>query len=727
LSTAAALRRCLTASLFPSLLIFSTLMTTAPDAAAADRDPYLWLEDVDGARALAWVRAQNAVSQKALESAAGYKATYQQLLAIYDSEARIPFVQKLGERYYNFWRDAQHVRGVWRRTTLAEYRKPEPQWETVLDLDALAAREKENWVWKGVDCLYPDYDRCLVRLSRGGGDAVVVREFDTGRKQFVDGGFTVPEAKTEITWRDRDSVYVGSDFGSGSMTASGYPRTVRLWHRGTPLTDAKTIYEGQADDVEVSATVTDEPGYHREWVRRAISFFTFESYLVQHGKLVKLDLPEDADPASFQDQLLVRLRSDWKTGGRTWPGGSLLAIDLDGFLAGARDFEALFTPTPRTALAEGGFVATRHHLILETLDNVRSRLYVLTHAHGRWTREPLPTPAFATVDATAVDPDRNDDYFLTVTDFLTPTSLKLGHIDAVERAAPAPQELLKQLPAFFNTDGLQISQHEAVSKDGTRVPYFQVARAGLKLDGRNPTLLYGYGGFEVPMVPAYSGGLGSAWLERGGVYVLANIRGGGEFGPAWHEAALKQHRQRAYDDFIAVAEDLIARKLTSPRHLGIQGGSNGGLLMGVMLTQRPDLFGAVVCQVPLLDMRRYNKLLAGASWTGEYGDPDKPQDWAYIRRYSPYQNVHADRRYPPVLFMTSTRDDRVHPGHARKMAAKMLDEKHDVLYYENIEGGHGGAANNEQQAHMSALAFTFLWQRLQADAAGSEHTAAATP
>ncbi|MDB5986372.1 MAG: prolyl oligopeptidase [Nevskia sp.] len=694
------------------MLVLASL-TAVPALAQDADDPYLWLEDVGGDKPLEWVKAQNAVSSKELEASKDFAPIHDRLLAMLDSDARIPYVSKQGQWFYNFWRDAQHVRGLWRRTSLAEYRKPEPQWETVLDLDALSTAENENWVWHGASCLYPQRARCLLNLSRGGGDAVVVREFDVVSKSFVKGGFELAEAKSDVSWRDRDSVYVGTDFGKdtkgGALTTSGYPRIVKLWHRGTPLTAAETVFEGQSSDVAVQAMVDNEPGgFHREFIVRAMTFYTNETYLREAGKLIKLDAPDDAEPGTWREQITVKLRTDWTTGGKTYPAGALLAMDLQRFLKGERAFQFLFTPGPRTSL--DSITSTRHHLIVNELDNVRSKLYVLTFSKGKWSRKPLPAPEFGSIGATAVDEDHSDDYFLTVTDFLTPTSLYLASLDGKDQSK---RELLKQLPAFFNADGLEISQHAATSKDGTQVPYFQVARKGVVLDGSNPTLLYGYGGFEVSMTPSYSGGIGSAWLEKGGVYVLANIRGGGEFGPNWHESAIKQNRQRAYDDFISIAEDLIARKLTTPKHLGIQGGSNGGLLMGVMLTERPELFGAVVCQVPLLDMRRYNKLLAGASWMGEYGDPDKPEEWAWISQYSPYQNVVKDKIYPRVLFLTSTRDDRVHPGHARKMAAKMAAQGHDLLYYENIEGGHGGAANNKQQAYMSALAFTFLWKQLR--------------
>ncbi len=686
-------------------------------AGATADDPYLWLENVDGEQALDWVRASNAVSQKELEAAPDFQAIHQRLLKILDSNARIPFVSKIGAHYYNFWRDAKQVRGIWRRTTLAEYRKAEPAWETVLDLDALAAAEKENWVWKGADCVHPTYDRCLLRLSRGGGDAVVVREFDVVTKAFVAEGFQLPEAKSDAVWADRDRLFVATDFGpvfgpelsTGSLTDSGYPRIVREWRRGTPLADAVPVFAGAKEDVASGAMVVDSGGHHRELIRRAVTFFSGESWLRVGGEFQRLNLPDDAEVGFWQDQLTVQLRTDWAIGGSVHPGGSLLVIGIADFLAGGREFASLYTPGPRKSLS--GVAGLKTALIVNELDKVRSRLYRLQPVDGRWTRTAIEAPAFGTLGVSAVDDDESDDYWLTVTDFLTPTSLYYARLGA---SLDQPgREQLKSLPGYFDAQGLEISQHEVKSKDGTLVPYFQVSKQGLKLDGSNPTLLYGYGGFEVSMQPGYSAGLGASWLEKGGVYVLANIRGGGEFGPGWHQAALKANRQRAYDDFIAIAEDLARRKLTSPKHLGIQGGSNGGLLMGVMLTQRPDLFGAVVCQVPLLDMRRYNQLLAGASWMGEYGNPDLPEEWAWIVRYSPYQNLKKDGKYPRVLFTTSTRDDRVHPGHARKMAARMAEQGHDFLYYENIEGGHGGAANNQQQAYMNALAYTFLWKQLR--------------
>ena len=696
-----------------SALTLSGCRSTPPPAggdgaavsAVSTNDPFVWLEEVTGKRALDWVREQNALSTRELTNSPTFEPLRQRLLAIYDSKERIPMATKLGPHLYNFWRDDRNVRGLFRRTSLEEYRKPNPVWEIVIDLDQLAAQEKENWVWQGFEALHPDYDRCLISLSRGGADASVTREFDLSTKQFVAGGFTLPEAKSGVTWRDRDTLYVGTDFGPGSLTSSGYPRVVKEWRRGTPLAEARTVFEGQVSDVSVGAGVIHDRGHTYEFIQRGMTFYTSEYYLRRGDRWEKLDKPDDVEVSTFGDQLLLTLRKDWTVGGRTYAAGALLACGAEAFLKGDRNFAILFEPAPRKSLAGAG--GTRHHLLLNELENVRNRLYVLTPKNGQWERRPLEAPGFGTVSAWGVEPDHTDEYWLSTTDFVTPSSLYLGRIG---QGVP---EKLKTLPAFFRADGLKIEQFEATSRDGTRVPYFQVSRGDLKLDGRNATLLDGYGGFEISMLSSYNASVGAAWLEPGRVYALANIRGGGEFGPAWHQSALKANRQRAYDDFIAVAEDLVRRKVTSPRHLGITGGSNGGLLMGNMLVQRPDLFGAISCWVPLLDMRRYSQLLAGASWMGEYGDPDLPEEWAFLQRYSPYHQVRADRKYPRVFFLTSTRDDRVHPGHARKMVARMKEQGHDVLYFENIEGGHGAAANNPQRAFMGALAYTYLERQLK--------------
>jgi prolyl oligopeptidase len=675
--------------------------------AMSNTDPYLWLEDVTGDKALDWVRAQNAVSQEQLTSDPGFEALRGDLRAILDSDARIPEVTQRGGYWYNFWRDKAHPAGLWRRTTLAEFRKPAPAWDILLDLDALNAAEKANFVWHGSDCLKADYNRCLLALSRGGSDADETREFDIAARAFVKDGFFRPEAKGGLSWRDKDSVYVATDFGPGSMTSSGYARMAKLWTRGTPMSAAKTVYEVQPSDLAVSVYRDHDTGFERDLAYRLVAFYNDQLFLLDPdtGAPRLLALPDSASKSVHREWLTIELRQPLSEGGMDYPAGSLLAIDFQKFLAGARNWTPLFTPDEHSSLS--GATWTRHHLLLNVLQDVKSRITVLTpQADGSWSRAPLAgAPELGAVSLAAVDDEANDDYLMQVTDFLTPSSLLFGTVGGTP-------ELLKQLPAFFDATGLEATQHFATSKDGTKVPYFVVAQEDVKATGRNPTLLYGYGGFEVSMLPQYSAGVGRGWLSQGGVYVLANIRGGGEYGPRWHDAALRENRNKAYEDFAAVAQDLIDRRITSPPHLGIQGGSNGGLLMGNMLVMYPQLFGAIVCQVPLLDMKRYSHLLAGASWMAEYGDPDKPADWAFLQRYSPYQNVRAEALYPPVLFTTSTRDDRVHPGHARKMMARMQAQGHDVLYYENIEGGHGGAANNEQAAFMQALSWTFLKQKL---------------
>jgi len=688
--------------LFPFHL-FSLPALSAQEADAVN-DPYIWLENVEDEKALDWVRKENAISTKELEALPNFEPIRARLLTILESKQEIPYVSKAGKYYYNFWRDDDHVRGIWRRTSLAEYKKEHPDWELVLDIDKLSADEKENWVYHSSEIIKPDYDLCLISLSRGGKDADVVREFDLTKKEFVKDGFTLPEGKHHISWRDRNSVYVGTDFGPGSLTTSGYPRIIKQWQRGTPLTDARTIIEGKPTDVSVSGSVDHDHGIVYDFVERSPTFFSDELFVRRGDQLVKVDKQDDATFSTLAANAGIRLRSDWKVGEKSYRSGSFLLENFESYMKGKRDLEVLFEPTERKSFGTMG--QTKNYLLLTEMDNVRTRPYMLKRQGHDWSRQKLEATDFGDVSVWGIDHDESDDYFMTVSDFLTPTTLYLG------TAGKQGREKLKSLPEFFKTDGLHIEQFEATSKDGTRIPYFQVSRKDLKLDGTNPTLQVGYGGFEVANLPGYKSLAGASWMEKGGVYVLANIRGGGEFGPRWHEAARKENRQRAYDDFIAVAEDLIARKVTSPAHLGIQGRSNGGLLMGVMLTQRPDLFAAIHCGSPLLDMRRYNHLLAGASWMDEYGDPDKPEQWAYISKYSPYQNIAKDKKYPPILITTSTRDDRVHPGHARKMVARLKEQGHQVLYYENIEGGHSAASNKKQSAYMEALAYAFLWKHL---------------
>lgn len=674
-------------------------------------DPYLWLEEVTSDRALDWVRARNEVVVDRFATADRFSELEHRILDMLDTDTRIAYPTRRGAWLYNFWRDAEHPKGLWRRTTFAEYRTENPQWEVLIDLDTLAAAEEENWVWGGAAVLRPEQSLALISLSRGGADAKVVREFDLRTKQFrppADGGFHVPEAKSQVRWIDADTVYVGTDFGPGSLTESGYPRIAKRWRRGTPLAEAETVFEGEPSDVLVSAGYDRTPGYERHYVARATDFFNESVYLLEDdGALRHFDVPTDASESWYKDWLLVRLKSRWEVGGNSYPAGALLALDLNEFLDGARDFEVVFTPDAHTSLH--GYGWTEHHLLLITLEDVQTKLYVLTPGPDGWTRAPLAdTPPMATTNVMNLDPlEGGDEFMLTTSGFTTPATLLAS---AVGRTA----EPLKQEPAFFDADGLETEQFFARSDDGTMVPYF-VIRHRDRVGEPGPTVMSGYGGFEVSRTPAYSGASGMGWLERGGTWVMTNIRGGGEYGPEWHTQVQKENRHKVYEDFAAIARDVVARGITTPQQLGAVGGSNGGLLMGVMLTRYPELFGAIVCQVPLLDMKRYHLLLAGASWVAEYGDPDEPEEWEYLSKYSPYQNARADRTYPPILLTTSTRDDRVHPGHARKMAARLEEQGHTIWYHENIEGGHGGAADNKQLAFQAALIYEFFTQMLIED------------
>ncbi|MGV0713927.1 prolyl oligopeptidase family protein [Mycolicibacterium sp. XJ662] len=661
-------------------------------------DPYLWLEDITGDDALDWVRKRN---EPTLAEFGGerFEQMRVEALEVLDTDARIPYVRRRGEHLYNFWRDAANPRGLWRRTTLASYRGEEPEWEVLIDVDAIAAAEDENWVWAGADVIEPDYTLALVELSRGGSDAAVVREFDMRTRQFVTGGFELPEAKTQITWADEDTVLVGTDFGEGSLTESGYPRQVKRWRRGQPLTEAETVFSAAPDDVIVAAAVDRTPGFERTMISRAIDFFNDEVYELRGEELIRIDAPTDATVSAHRNWLLIELRTDWYTGMAQYAAGSLLAADYDEFLAGTAELAVVFAPDEHTCLNH--YAWTRDMLVMVTLADVASRVEVVTP--GTWQAEPVPGLPANTNTVIVTADDTGDEIFLDSSGFDTPSRLLHG-------SAGGELTEIKRAPSFFDAADLVVTQHFAKSDDGTAIPYFVVGHRHVEASG--PTLLGGYGGFEVANTPSYSGVLGRLWLARGGTYVLANIRGGGEYGPRWHTQAMRENRHLVYEDFAAVARDLVERGITTVEQLGAQGGSNGGLLMGVMLTQYPELFGALVCSVPLLDMRRFHLLLAGASWVAEYGDPDDPEDWAFISKYSPYQNISSDQRYPPVLITTSTRDDRVHPGHARKMTAALEAAGHPVHYYENIEGGHAGAADNAQIAFRSALIYEFLWSVL---------------
>jgi prolyl oligopeptidase len=673
--------------------------------AQESRDPYLWLEDIDGKKALQWVNAKNTATTENLKKQPGFQEMNKKILDILNSKQRIPYPSVIGKSVYNFWQDEKNERGLWRRTSLASYFKDSTAWESVLDIDALCKAENEKWVWSGISLLEPSSDLCLVWLSRGGGDAVVIREFDLVTKKFVKNGFFLPESKGSASWIDRNTLLVGTDFGKGTMTESGYPRITKIWKRGTPLDSAKTLYEGKTSDMGCWGFVIDTPQRQYWGVTRGITFYTSETYVEENGKLVKLDIPEDADFGGFfKNQLLVRLKSDWTVKGNTYAQGALIGIDYRLFLKGNRKFTVIYQPDEKSNI--DSYSTTKNHLLVAMISNVCSGLHKYGLVRGQWRQEKVAAPDLGTISIYG-GCNRSDRYFFTYENFLNPRTL---YFVGGRRAQPKP---VKRLPEFFDGSRCEVKQYEAVSKDGTRIPYFAVLPKTMKEGGTCSTLLYGYGGFESSQLPKYNSVVGSSWLEKGGAYVLANIRGGGEFGPRWHQAGLKKNRQKVFDDFLAVSEDLIRRKITSPSHLGIEGGSNGGLLVGAVFTQRPDLYNAVVCEVPLLDMRRYNKLLAGASWMAEFGNPDIPEEWAYIKKYSPYHHVSKSKKYPQVLFLTSTRDDRVHPGHARKMAAKMADQGHKFFYYENTEGGHGASVTNEQKAFMHSLTYAYLWKMLK--------------
>ena len=671
-------------------------------------DPYLWLEDITGDDALDWVRKHNEPTV-ARFGGDRFEQMRSEALEVLDTDARIPYVRRRGEYLYNFWRDADNPRGLWRRTTLDSYRAEEPDWDVLIDVDELARVDDENWVWAGAEVLEPDYSLALIELSRGGADATVVREFDMTTRQFVTDGFALPEAKSSVAWQDRDTVLVGTDFGPGSLTDSGYPRIVKRWRRGLPLAEAQTLFEGEAADVSVGCGYDATPGFERLLITRSFDFFNRYRYELRGEELIPIEVPTDAGISVHREWLLIRPRTDWTVGPTTYRAGSLLATNYAEYLDDARELRVVFEPDEHSSLEN--YAWTRDRLVIVALVDVISQLQVVTP--GTWERAEIPgiPPNTNTV---LVDVDEyGDEMFLDSSGFDTPSRLLSG-------VAGGAVTEVKRAPSFFDAADLEVSQHFVASADGTEIPYFVVGHRHVQAPG--PTLLSGYGGFEVANTPSYGGVLGRLWLSRGGTYVLANIRGGGEYGPTWHTQAMRENRHLVYEDFAAVARDLVTRGITTVEQLGAQGGSNGGLLMGVMLTRYPELFGALVCSVPLLDMRRFHLLLAGASWMAEYGDPDNPDDWEFIAKYSPYQNISADRRYPPVLITTSTRDDRVHPGHARKMAAALQDAGHPVHYYENIEGGHAGAADNAQTAFRSALIYEFLWSMLSA-ATGPRGTA----
>jgi prolyl oligopeptidase len=690
----------------------ASVVTTRTHGVPEAVDPYLWLEDVHGEKSMEWVKAQNARATAVLRADPEFQSDYDAILKVMDAADRIPYGDLDHEYVFNFWQDAQHPKGVWRRTGIADYAKPSPSWEVLLDLDHLAAAEGENWVWKGADCS-PSLKRCLLHLSRGGGDAVVVREFDPASRAFVPDGFRLEEAKSSITWLDEDSVLFGTDFGPGSMTASGYPRIVKLWRRGEPMTQARTIYEASASDVGANGVVFHEPAGTIALVQRDVSFFSAEYYLLTPARTPqRLPLPLGADLKGAQgSHLLFLLREAW-TPPKAAPiaRGALIAYRVAAHSgeAPADPTAVLYTPDARSSIDE--VVAGRDAVYASLYHDVTGSIHAFRpDARGAWSDTRLALPAGGSTHIVSTNGWGPEAYF-RFESYTTPATL---YADAGDGRPVA----IKSLPARFDASSLITEQYFAVSADGTRIPYF-VTRPR-NLEGPAPTVLYGYGGFEISETPSYSANFGMLWLTRGGVFAVANIRGGGEYGPGWHQAALGANRQKSFDDFQAVAQDLVRRGFTTAAQLGIMGGSNGGLLVSASMVERPELFGAVVCQVPLIDMIRYTQIGAGASWEAEYGDPARPADRTWILRYSPYQNVSPGRKYPPVLFVTATSDDRVTPVHARKMAARMQAQGHEVLFYENTDGGHAGAADHRQAAEMWALSFVYLKQKLMGRASGS--------
>lgn len=676
-----------------------------PTIAAPDDDPYLWLEAVDGARALAWVEEQN---KRTLErfGSAQFAADRDALVAIFDRPDNIPYVGRRGADLFNYWIDANNPRGVWRKTTLASFKSNEPRWETILDLDALAAEEKEDWIWRGPAILPKTHDRAILSLSRGGGDAVALREFDIPSRTFVAGGFELSEAKSSASWLDRDTLLLASPLGEGMATTSGYARTIRLWRRGADARAAPVLFETTAESMSVWAgvdlTQKDEPVWY---IDKPAFFDTVIWKGDRTGPKVKLDLPADIEVEVEHGWLSVKRRTPWKIGDVTHAPDTLLAISIAAFLGGDRNFAVLFVPGDRRVL-DGQFWCNGK-LVLSILDNLQPVFEVLTPSAAGWTRTELPVePKNGVANVWRFDTEEsesNGDLLANVQDPITPPTLML-------QEPTKSWQVLKRAPSTFSTDGLVVTRHEAVSIDGVRIPYVQVGPA--RQSGNAPVHLSGYGGFGIPTLPYYSASIGKLWLERGGTSVNANIRGGGEFGSPWHEAGRHAGKRLSHDDFAAVAADLVARGVTVPGRIAAEGGSNGGILITNMLTRYPERFGALFCTIPLIDMRRYTKLLAGASWIAEYGDPDKPEEWEYIKTFSAYQAAEPGRKYPPILLATSRKDDRVHPGHARKMTAKLQAMGYEAYFYEPAAGGHGYGKDNKERAAFTALGMTFLREKI---------------
>jgi len=673
----------------------------------AENDPFIWLEETRSDRALKWVENENEKTVAALQTDPRFEALKAEALAIYDAEDRIPSVSFRHYGLVNFWQDAKNPKGILRRTTLESWRTDNPEWETILDVDALAAAEGKEWVYGGMTCLPPDGTRCMVYLSDGGKDASVAREFDLDTLDFVDGGFELPESQGSASWVDQDTLLVSRDFGDGTVTDSFYPFTTRVWKRGTALEDAPEIFRGEKSDVSAGAYLLrdGEGTIHGRMAYRGVSFHEREYFYEMDGEWVKLDLPAKAGPYGIIDgQILFSTDVDWETQGQTFPADSLVSADLEEWKADPNGAKKTLVWKPADRQTKRGASSTKSSLYVSILDNVRGQVLKFDYVDGAWTSQRIGLPENATVGV-ATASDETDQIMFTSTDFLSP-----GTYYYAENGVDL--EVVKESPERFDAAGMEIEQFEATSPDGTKIPYFLVKPKGMAMDGSTPVLMGGYGGFQVPRLPSYLGSTGKMWLERGNAYVLANIRGGGEFGPNWHQSAIRENKQRTWDDFIAVGRDLVARGITSPDHLGVEGGSQGGLLVGTAFTQAPDLFNAAIVQIPLFDMLRYQYIGRGASWIGEYGDPRIPEQRAWIEGYSPYQKLLEQKDYPRVFFVTSTADDRTHPSHGRKAAARMAAQGDDYLYYEDTKGGHSGGVDNEQRATLRAMQVVYLLQQL---------------
>lgn len=670
--------------------------------AKAEKDPYMWLEDIEGEKALDWARGQNKISEEAFSHQPLYDTLKKRFLDVFNDKDRIIYPDIVGSNVYNLWQDEKNERGVWRRMSKADFLNNKSDWEVVLDLDELSVAENRRWVFQGAEWLLPDYRYCLMMLSDGGKDEKVIREFDAVSKTFVSDGFKVNESKCSASWVDKDNIIVATDFGAGTMTASGYPTIARIWTRETNIDDAPKVIEIDTTYMGLFNLSLNDGTKHYNFILVYKTFFDTELYYLTGNGVQRINYPSDAELSGmYRNEIMLALQSDWVNDSHTYKAGSLVSLNLDDILNGVTTVKPVFTPGDRSSFVS--MLAAKDFIVINTMDNVVNRLTSYRIEDGKWIDDSIEAPDFGSIFLVASD-DRSDDYFFQYSNLISPPTLYCGDNNGIR--------VVRKLKDVFDAKDLVIEQNEALSKDGTHVPYFIVHKSEMAADGKNPTLIYAYGGFNVAEQPAYSSIDGIGWIEQGGVYVIANIRGGGEFGPSWHKAAMKEKRQNAYDDFFAVTEDLINKKITSHDYLGAYGWSNGGLMAGVVFTQRPDLYNAVVVGAPLLDMKRYSKMLAGASWVGEYGDPDIPEEWAYIKKYSPYHNVIKNKAYPQVLFITSTKDDRVHPGHARKMAAKMIDMGHPVYYHETIEGGHGAASTNAQRAEMEATIYTYLNMKL---------------